>query len=354
MSNFLTSRIFKVITVKMAEKCKSCQKSIGARNLKIKCNDCDSLFHAACVKLTKEDLEYFQSEESYWRCDGCTKEKRKSMRVDSELNKSSPNLSDVMEMLTVIREENKKQNKELEAELGKSVNMCHENIEDLKHTIEIQTEAINRYEKKVDELLGENAMLKKQIKVLEIGLDESEQYSRTNCIDINGVPDKENENVLDEVKKVGVALGINITDDMVDACHRLGKKREDGNPRGIVVKFTRRVVKEEILQKRRVKRNLNTTHIGEKNSPGEVIYINESLTKVRRELHKEVRALKKKKGFSFVWVRNGKILVRPTEGARVIAVTTMEDLEKLQNFPTMPGIPADASLTDENISVSDT
>lgn len=29
-------------------------------------------------------------------------------------------------------------------------------------------------------------MLKKQIRVLEIGLDESEQYSCTNCIDIMG------------------------------------------------------------------------------------------------------------------------------------------------------------------------
>lgn len=66
-----------------------------------------------------------------------TEKKQKSRLVDSELNKSSPNPSDVMEMLTVIREENTKKNKELEAGLGKSVNICHENIEDLKHTIEI-------------------------------------------------------------------------------------------------------------------------------------------------------------------------------------------------------------------------
>lgn len=36
--------------------------------------------------------------------------------------------------------------------------------------------------------------------------------------------------------------------------------------------------------------------------------------------------------------------MRPTKGARVIAVTTMEDLEKLQNFPTKSGIPADARI----------
>lgn len=51
--------------------------------------------------------------------------------------------------------------------------MCHENIEDLKPKIEIQTEAINRYENKVDKLHGE----KKKIRVIEIGLNESQQYS---------------------------------------------------------------------------------------------------------------------------------------------------------------------------------
>lgn len=122
---------------------------------------------------------------------------------------------------------------------------------------------------------------------------------------------------------------------------QIGSKREDGKAYGIVVKFTRRVVKEDILQKRRAKRILNTTHIGERNSPGEVIYVNERLTKGRRELHKEVHAFKKRKGFSSVRVRNGKIC-------------TNLYLEKLQNCPTMPEIPADASLTDANVSVSDT
>lgn len=79
-------------------------------------------------------------------------------------------------------------------------------ILDLKHTIEIQTEEINPYEQKVDKLLSENVMLKKQIRVLEKGFNESKQYSRSNCINTNGVPEKENETVLGEVKKVGAGL----------------------------------------------------------------------------------------------------------------------------------------------------
>lgn len=47
-------------------------------------------------------------------------------------------------------------------------------------------------------------MVKKQIKVLEKGFDECEQYSRSNCINTNGVPEKENENVFGEDKKAGL------------------------------------------------------------------------------------------------------------------------------------------------------
>lgn len=84
--------------------------------------------------------------------------------------------------------------------------MCHEKVEDLKNTIEMQTEEINPYEQKVDKLLSETFMLKNQIKVLEKGFDKSDQYSRSNCINTNGVPEKENENVLGEVRKVGAGL----------------------------------------------------------------------------------------------------------------------------------------------------
>lgn len=335
-AGFFLCNEYLFVTSKMADKCKLCKKNVSSRIMKINCNDCESPFHASCVKLEKEEVEFFQSDNNIWRCDSCAKTRRKSMAVESELNKGNPNLNDVLDLLNVIRAENKEQTKNLEKELGKSVNSCHENIEELKTVLKEQSDKIDRYEKKIDELLNQNTNLRKRVRDLEIGLDEAEQYSRINCLEISGVPDKVNEDVVTEVKKVGEALGVTITDDMIDACHRLGRK-QDKWPRAIIVKFSRRSVKEEMLQKRRVKRNFNTTHIGERNSPGKVIYINESLTKARRELHKQVRELKKKKGLSFIWIRNGNILVRPNEGDPVIAVTTMEDLKKLQNLPDGQG-----------------
>lgn len=84
-----------------------------------------------------------------------------------------------------------------------------------------------------------------------------EQYSRRNTLEINGIVENKHENVMDVVKTIGNSLSCPINDDVIDACHGVGQKGRD-RPRGIVVKLTRRSVKEDLLQKRRVKRNLNT------------------------------------------------------------------------------------------------
>lgn len=89
----------------------------------------------------------------------------------------------------------------------------------------------------------------------------SKQYSRLNTEEIQGIPQETNEDVLEVVKKLGSALDMKINEEMIDACHRL-RKRTDGKPAGIVVKFVRRRDKHMLLQKRRVKRMLNTAQIG--------------------------------------------------------------------------------------------
>lgn len=134
------------------------------------------------------------------------------------------------------------------------------------------------------------------------------------------------------VETVGSSLSLKMNVDMVDACQRLGKKLDtNGKPRGIIVKFTRRTVKKEIVKKRRVKRNLNTTNIGFP-IPSRLIYMNESLTQTICHVFNAVQELKKEKRFTFVWVRNDKILVRLSEGDNVIVVTNMDDVKELGQF----------------------
>lgn len=132
--------------------------------------------------------------------------------------------------------------------------------------------------------------------------------------------------MLSVVKEVGKALDMDISDSMVDACHRLGK-REDGSAPGIIVKFVRRMDKEEMMRKRRVKRTLSTRHLGR--ADDRPIYINESLTPARRRLLSLARTAQKEKHYKFLWIRNGKIFLRKDENSGVCVVSSDEDISKL-------------------------
>lgn len=163
------------------------------------------------------------------------------------------------------------------------------------------------------------------MRVLEDRLEDMEQYSRSNCLEIQGIPYMPTEDVLSIVKDVGKALDLTISDSMVDACHRLGVRQNGDKPPGIIVKFVRRIDKEEFLRKRRVKRTLSTRHMGR--SDDLPIYVNESLSPTRRRLHAMARQYQRDNNYKFLWVRNGKIFLRKEEKAPVKVISRQEDLE---------------------------
>lgn len=320
----------------MSDKCKSCIKTLSARQSKIQCSDCALFFHGSCVKLTKEDVDYYSANDEIWRCETCSKSRRKSMQVESSLEKKDVSIENVIELLQEMREESKKQIKDLETDLGRSVELCHVDISELTKKIDFQSEVIKKYEQSFEKVTLENKILSKKVNELESRVDELEQYSRSNSLEINGIPESSTESVIEIVKTVSSKLGVQIDNKDIDACHRLGVKKNDEEikHRGIVVRFTTRVIKEDVLQKRRVKRNFNTKDIGFSDRPAEVVYINESLSSARRQVLNAARKLKRDKLVAFVWVRNGKILVRVEQDSKVVVMKSISDVEALQNSIT--------------------
>lgn len=136
------------------------------------------------------------------------------------------------------------------------------------------------------------------------------------------------ENVVALVKTVGRALDYPVEDNMIDACHRLRTREGSGKPPGIIVKMVRRLDAEGLLQKRRVKRNMNTHDLGLTAKPAEVVYVNESLAPERRRILNAARLLKREKGYTYLWIRGGKIFLRKSDGDRVIVLDSMDDLDK--------------------------
>lgn len=94
-----------------------------------------------------------------------------------------------------VREESRLQMQTLESELGRSVEACHTRIEQLLHKVDEQSKKLSNYENKFQTLTQENSYLHNKVKTLETQLDDAEQYSRMNCLELNGIPEDKNESV---------------------------------------------------------------------------------------------------------------------------------------------------------------
>lgn len=309
--------------------CATCLKSIpksGKNSPKVDSVACKPSHHGKCVDLTPNDIQYYQENNIIWRCKGCSTERRKSMAIESKLDSGSVlTYEDVYNLVSEIR----KDIKGVETNLGKSVNSAFEELKETKSLVCKQSEEITALLELVNKLSTENTELKNKVSSLECRLDDLEQYSRRDTIEIHGIPAERGEQVMEVVKSVGRALDLPIDESMISACHRLRSREGTGRAPGIIVKMTRRTDAVAILQRRRVKRNLSTHNIGLTSSPAVPIYINESLCPGRRRLLNAARTIKNEKHYTYLWIRDGKILLRMADNEPVKVVTTQSDLDEL-------------------------
>lgn len=243
------------------------------------------------------------------------------MRLESEAGEGKLTLDDIMQVVSEIRDSQKS----CEKSFNDAFVAMDTRLEENTTAVRVQSEQNEKLFELIENLTADNGQLKKKVKVLEDRLEELEQYSRANCVEIQGIPLAPAENVLGILKDIGKALDMTITDTMVDACHRLGAKQNGNHPPGIIVKFVRRMDKEQFMKGRRVKSTLSTRHIGR--TDDRPIYINESLSPARRVLHALARKYQREKCFKFLWVRNGKIFLRKQENAPVKLISCLEDLQ---------------------------
>lgn len=300
-----------------------CKKKIKSNTLSVDCVDCSGRFHASCVDLTQQDIDFLSQDNKSWRCSECQAVRRKSMALQSAAEGGSVTIADVIAILNEMRDDNKK----MEVNLGSSIDSCHDKIDDVMKKMMEQDKLLKECYTKIDTFENEIADLKKKNCELESRLIDTEQYSRVNNVEIQGIPQSASEDVHEIVKSVGAALEVPITETDIDVCHRLGKPT-DGRTPAIIVRFSRRVVKEELLRRRKIKRDFSTRHL---NLPTDIpIYINEALCPARRRVFAAAREAKKTLGYKYLWIKGGKILIRKADGTPVTELKTVSDVNSLK------------------------
>ena len=186
---------------------------------------------------------------------------------------------------------------------------------------------------RINKIIADVQDYSNQIAMLKESLNEQEQYTQRDCLEIRGLPATTTENTNDLVKSVGKLIGVEIKDNDISTSHWLKASRDDASNKrdpAIIVKFTRRDIKNKMYTARKNLRSKSSRDLGFTRHNESKIFLVEILTQTNKILFNETLKVKKELHFKFIWTTNGKIHLRKDITHPVINITSARVLQKVR------------------------
>lgn len=135
-----------------------------------------------------------------------------------------------------------------------------------------------------------------------------------------------------EKKVIDIAkeLDVKITEDEIEACHRInkGKNAKPNTPRNVIIRFVNRKKCENLLSKKKCVSSIDTKKLG---LGGNRIYINNNLCPYYRFIWGQIKNLHSHGIINRFWTFNGVVNYSLTENSAGTKVLHMNDLKS--KFP---------------------
>lgn len=295
----------------MPEQCSTCRSVISRNNPGLQClGGCCQWYHTKCHNVPAELADCIKVPGFSWSCKLCINN-----------SKSGVISRDIQDLITNFEILKNKQE-----DMLKSIEFSSECVDQFNTKINEFASALKKIEyleKKVVDLEAENSVLKTE-------MEELHQYSRKNNVEINGVPEKNGENVLNIVKSIGNLVGVQFETSCIDACHRVRSHNPDRKNKTIIVRFTSRLMKQNFQAAAKLnKHQLTSSKIGITSTSDQQIYVSDHLIPANKALLYKTKNVCREKNFKFVWVNDCKILVRKSETSRIIHIQNVTSLSKI-------------------------
>ncbi|CAG9136192.1 unnamed protein product [Plutella xylostella] len=185
------------------------------------------------------------------------------------------------------------------------------------------------------------------ISQLQSDLNERDQQTLINDVEISCIPEFEGESAVHIVKVVSAKLGVKLEESDVVSASRVGARRgaaetSDGvaaRPRPLVARLARRSLRDQLvnvehysqdtINNARVRRGASTADLGLPPHADQRLYVNERLTKANRQIFGKARELARTHGWKFVWTREGHVKVRRDTHAPIHQIRSATDLDNI-------------------------
>lgn len=297
-------------------RCCVCRLEVPESGLYITCSVCKFKFHLGDCSGVSEDsfTGKRDSTKKNWKCDTCRGATRKENgaaekpRIDvdvaSQLLALNTKIDALLDLPAKI------------GELEQSVQLLSDKFDEFQARLASQEKVTKELTKRVEKL--ESADSSKELVQLQQEVHNLEYRSRRLNIEIHGVQEEENEDLLTKVNEIAEQIkvpALNRND--IETVHRLPAK--PGKTRGIIVRFTSQEMRDSwLVNKKELKK-------GNRNA-----YICENLTRHSRALLIKAKEWALQSGYQFAWHSYGKVRVKKAIGDEAIVIRSERDLAALR------------------------
>ncbi|KAJ2950352.1 hypothetical protein O0L34_g8590 [Tuta absoluta] len=306
--------------------CKKCKQFMSVTkddgNI-MKCKGCEAVFHKKCGAMNKQ---FVQTE----ICEDCQKQKTAAMQKNK--NSPKPHEGETKLQFNVAETSGEKVLAEVNKKLEVLYNV-NKKVEELSNAVDFYADMYEKLmafkdesQKKYKSLEQKCLYLEKYNKALEERIQDLEQSDKAKNIEIHGLEMQANENTTKVIRTLAENLNLDPND--IDDAQRVGvQKPDDTKPKIVLVTLRTKSARHSWMAARKYNKITNKKIYS--NGNDERIFINEDLPKYKRQLLWTVRNKLKPKGFQYIWVQNGNILVKKnSEERKIYNIKSENDLAK--------------------------
>lgn len=323
------------MATKTAKVCVKCKKNINARHGKpLQCDGkCRQVWHKACTSVSDEEYqEILTVPDKFWFCAPCKESRNRNRRSTINMADRTPSTPSTAKAgaasstteAAIVRIESK-----LDQLIGWQKDVITE-IRGIQNTLEELRTTTETLMDEQQQLRSDNFELRRQLELNEIEIDQLRQEKLRKTLEISNVPVAEDEDLFDKVTQIchgiGVVLDISEVKEIFRAPTYQSQKSQIPPP--IQLKLSSKKKRDELLAKKREKKELTTAILDKGTDKPVNIYISEVLTKRNRYLFKLARDLRRSDRIKFAWFRDGRLLVRKTEKAKVKEIRSVAALDE--------------------------
>lgn len=306
-----------------AKTCLACDESLPVDGSLLICSDCGFSYHLGTCSGVPEST-FKTKRDSFkkgWNCATCRTSKARGGHSKKQESEIGSQLAEINRKLMELLPLKEKVDallavKETVSKIESSVQLMSDKYDEVIAQLKTNAKDITNLKKRMDGLEASGGA--QEIKNIRNELNELDQYSRRQNLDILGLPRTDGEDLLCKVNDLATKLHLpQLGTNDVEAIHRLPAK-PDQCPT-VIVRFVSRATRDMWLTKK--------TYLRESRSE---VRLHENMTPRNKRLLWMARNKAAELQYRFVWFKNGKLFVRKFAGDRAIRIASEDDLAKIQ------------------------